>query len=272
MSKTTWDPKLAEVYRKMPPPGPPSKSELKVYERFVKDINKKNKQARVLILGSTPGLRDLCVKYKSKYTCVDYHSDNYKISKKAMKYRQKDKYGSLVVGDWRKIKLPNTFDLVLGDIASGVTPYKDWDKLWFNISESMKEDALLVHRTWMRQKGHFKNLESYLKNYHSKRRKRMSAFTSFTIPFVHYFYNEKQGMILFSQNLPKLKKFVNKNLMSKKDYDEFCYFFGRYKIPNYFPFKPKYEKKLKQFFEIKDILKGRDWFKDYALIYILTKK
>ncbi|MBT3538834.1 hypothetical protein HOF40_04345 [Candidatus Parcubacteria bacterium] len=272
MSKSTWDPRLAKVYRTMPPPGPPSKSELKIYERFVKNVSKQGSQTEVLILGSTPGLRDLCVKYHLKYTCVDYHKENYRIAKTAMKYRNEDVYGSLVVSDWKKMKLDKKFDLILGDIASGVTPFKDWNKLWSVVSGILKDNAICVHRTWMRKKGHFKNFEKFLKGDYARRRKTMHPFTSLTIPFIHYFYNKESESVLFSQNLPKLKIFVDKGLLQKKDFDKIDYFFGHYKIPNYFPLKSIYEKKLKDFFVIKNILKGTDWFKDYSLIYILKKK
>jgi len=54
--KLTWDPKVANVYRKMLPPGPPSKSELKIYERYIKEVKRK-RDPKILILGSTAGTR-----------------------------------------------------------------------------------------------------------------------------------------------------------------------------------------------------------------------
>ena len=266
--KSTWDPKVAKVYRYMPPPGPPSKSELKVYEKFVKPL--KNKRgARVLVLGSTPGLRDLCLKYKMRHLCVDHYKDNFYIAKTVLKYKGKE---NLLVSDWRKMKLKDKYDLVLGDIAFPMVPYRDWDKLFSSLQKSLKDDGLIVHRTWMRKKGHFKNLAHYLKYVHPKRRKKIHPYTSLLIPFMCYFYNEKKEEILFSQNLNKLEKFVKNGSLPQKDLDYMHLFLDDYKHPSSYPLKPKCENKLKQYFKIKKILKGKDWFRDYALIYVLAKK
>lgn len=271
MSKATWDPQLAKRYRTMPPPGPPSPSELKVYERFVKRLENRS-DAKVLILGSTPGLRSLCVKYQLPYLCVDYHPENFRISATAIKPKDKKGLGQLLISDWRKMKLPEKYNLILGDIAFGMIPWQTLDKMLRCLVKALKPKGMIVHRTWMRGKGHFQDLEKYLKTEHHKRRKQMSAFTSLVIPFVHYFYQPRKELIKFSQNIPKLKPFVEKGLLPPKDYQIMDYYYSRYKMPNYYPLAGKYNKKLRKYFKIKTILHGQDWFKDYAPIYILTKK
>ena len=268
--QSTWDPRVAKIYRYMPPPGPPSASELAVYEKFIKPLKGK-KGIKVLILGSTPGLRDLCLKYKIPHLCVDYHEQNFKIAGSVIKHHGVEE---LLVADWRQMKLPGKYDLILGDIAFGMVLFSDLDKILTRLQQALKKDGFIVHRTWMRKGDDFrgKKFEAYLKTIHPIRRKKIHPFTSLGIPFVLYFYDNKKDRVLFAQNIKKLNNFVKNGLLPKKDYDYFKLYWGNYKLPNYYPIKPRYEKKLRRYFKIKKILHGKDWFKDYALIYVLEKK
>lgn len=263
-----WDKKVAEVYRFMPPPGPPSRSELKVYEKFVKPFKDK-RRAKILILGSTPGLRSLCRKYRLRAFCVEYRRENFFIAKTAIKQKGREQ---LLVADWRTMRLKGKYDLILGDIAFAMVPFADLDKILMRLRHALKSGGLIVHRTWMRQKGHFKNFEYFLKHFHAKRRKYTHPFTSLLIPFVSFFYDEKRERILFSRNLPKLERFVQQGLLPKSDYDYMVHFLGNYKLPGCYPLKNKYERKLKKYFSIKKILHGKDWFKNYSLIYVFSQK
>jgi len=268
MAKSTWDPKLAQIYRRMLPPGPPSESELAVYEKFVKALKNK-KGAKVLILGSTPGLRSLCLKHRVPYVSVDYHRENFAIMRQIIKYKDT---GEVMVGNWCQMKLPEKYDLVMGDISFGMVPFSALDKILVRVAGSLKKDAVVVHRTWMRQKGHFKDFEKFLHDVHPKLKKQVPPFTSLALPFVMFFYDQKRERILFAQNLPKLKNFVRRGLLPKNDYQQVELFWSRYKMPNYYPLKEKYEKKIKKYFRIRQVLYGKDWFRQYAPIYILKKK
>ena len=267
--KLTWDPKVANVYRKMLPPGPPSKSELKIYERYIKEVKRK-RDPKILILGSTAGTRDLCSKYKLAYTSVDYHEVNFRIMGTVLKYKDT---GRLIVADWQKMNLNEKFDLILGDIAFHMMPFKDLDKVLVRLKKILKKDGVIVHRSWMRKKGHFKDLAKFLKNEYPKlRKKKIPSFTILVLPFLMYYYDEKKDQVLFAQNLKDFKKFVDRGLLPKKDYDNFDYFLNAYFLPMTYPLKPRFEAKLKKYFKINKILKGADWYRDYALMYILDQK
>ena len=266
--KKNWTPDIARVNLWCPPPGPPSKSELAVYEKFVRALKNK-KDARVLILGSTPGLRNLCLKYHLTPTSVDYNRRNFKILKKLVKHSGREK---LIIADWRRLKLKEKYDLILGDVAFAMLPFRGWDKLLKNLQPILKPNGLIVQRTWMRKNNDFKNFKVFLKNVHSKQRSKMDAFTSLGIPFAFYAYNAHNENICYARSLPKLKVFVAKKLLAENDYQRVEQVWQNYWLPNSFPPKVKFENEIRKYFKIKKILRGQDWFKKYAPIYVLRKK
>lgn len=135
---------IARINLSYLPPGTPSLSEQKIYEKYVKKLSGRN-GVKALILGSTPELRDLCQKHNVKYICVDYEPKNFQILKNKMKYRGEEK---LVTADWRTMNLSEKFDLVLGDIAFAMVPYSDLDKILNRLQKILKASGLIVQRTY----------------------------------------------------------------------------------------------------------------------------
>lgn len=265
-SKLTWDKKVAEHWKYITPPGHPSKSELQIYDSHIKKL--KN-DAKVLILGSTPELRDLCLKHHLVPVCVDYHSENFYILKHLMKEKGKEK---LISADWRKMRLKEKYDLISGDVALQMVPFKENKKILFNIHKVLEDKGIFIHRNWIRIKGAYKNFKQIVRE-NKNRRGKMSTFASLSIPFVQHCFNDKKGYILFSQAIvPKIKEGYKKGYFTKKEYLDMHKAWSNYKMPNYLPTKERFERLIKKFFSIQNISYGRMWCKKFAPIYVLEKR
>ena len=79
-ASTSWNNYLAMTWDKYLPPIRPYDSELNYFKRVVQEyISRKNSLPSVLILGSTPELRDVVYGFGIQPTVVDYDKDNYTI-------------------------------------------------------------------------------------------------------------------------------------------------------------------------------------------------
>lgn len=131
------------VWKKVEPPFCPSKGEVMFYEKAVKKILKR-KNPKVLVLGSTPEIRDLLAKYKKlEVYIIDAGVPVYRAMTRLMK--RKNKQEKLVVGDWLKMPFKkDTFDLNLSHGAFSVIDLKNHEKFYKNIKRVIKKDGYVV--------------------------------------------------------------------------------------------------------------------------------
>ncbi len=119
-NKSRWDfKKISESRAKREGASAPRKGDLKVYEKFLKLAIKNKKISRVLILGATPELRDLCLKHGCETIAVDVSWMMLVSMNEAMEYKDDGNNKSLLY-DWLKLdKLfrDNSFDAVLADAS-----------------------------------------------------------------------------------------------------------------------------------------------------------
>jgi hypothetical protein len=184
-----------------------------------------------------------------------------------MKRKGKEK---LIASDWRKMNLKEKYDLVLGDLAINMIPLKDWPKALPRIKKAMKDNALIVHRMWMRLPKRFKTWKQVINTY--KKRKRLGIVESLAYPIIQLMYNDKERRVYFSQGIvPEIKKAWKKGLLPKKVYDYFHKFWHPYKMPNSPETKERTDRMFRRFFKIKAIRYAKDWFREFCPIYILEK-
>jgi len=100
-------------WRKVEAPWRPSRGEIKFWEGKVKEAAKR-KGAKALVLGATPEIRDMLVKYKLDVTLIDLDPQVKRAADRLIKRRNKKE--KLVKADWLKMPLPSDyFDIVIGD-------------------------------------------------------------------------------------------------------------------------------------------------------------
>src|SRR5689334_6478476 len=85
------------------PPARPSRSELRIVNRYVEDLRRERKPLRVAILGSTVEFRSLCHRHGAEVTVIEFSRAHYRIlSRQPMKYRGRE---TLREEDWRQMNV-----------------------------------------------------------------------------------------------------------------------------------------------------------------------
>lgn len=149
----TWN-YLAKTWGKnVFPPASPCKDQLKIYEKIIKKITTKETNSRALILGSTPELRDLCLKYNLETTVCDINPDMIAAMSNLMKYRNHPKEKTVQV-DWLKMNFPaGSYNLIMGDLSfNQILKKNDVERLFKKCARFLKSNGLLIIREATRLK------------------------------------------------------------------------------------------------------------------------
>lgn len=140
--KRKWE-GVAKTWGKINPPYSPSLGGLKIYEKWMRKIKKKNERPKLLILGVTPSLRELGFKLGFEVTCVDINLKMIEETNKLIE--EKNPKEKIIVGDWLKVELPEeSFDLIVSDHSTNNVNFKDWNKLFERIKKFLKKNGTVI--------------------------------------------------------------------------------------------------------------------------------
>lgn len=130
---------------KMKPPIRPSPGDLKIYDQFLHNAVKNQKTAKILILGSTPELRDLAAKYTKEVTVVDVNLEMILAMTKLM--RKKNPSEIWVKTSWLSMPLShNYYDVILGDGVVNNVAWSEVNIFWKHLAEVLKPNGKFVTR------------------------------------------------------------------------------------------------------------------------------
>lgn len=157
MSLKPWE-GFAKRWELFTSPNRPSRQEIRLYERFlIKSVGYK-RQGKILILGSTPELRDMLAKYPHlEVTLLDKSIEMILAMTNLMKQKFASRNEVWVCADWIDAPIrDHYFDVVLGDFVIG------------NIAPSLQPTFFLSIQHYLRKrKGVFITRElAYSKKYH----------------------------------------------------------------------------------------------------------
>lgn len=266
--KYSWPIEQTKRWEMQLPPSRPSKSELAVWEKYIKLTNKK-RDPRILILGSTPEFRDLVHKYKIVPTIVDFSKESYKEMTKLCKRKGEEIF---VLSDWRNIDLKEKFDLVMGDLAFTVL-LEDFVDFLPVLESLLKDNGITLQRVFVKypqDKDKYKDLEKIFINYR-KLKNPLHIITALEYPLWLHFYDEKE-YTREDKVIKALVKLFKSGKITKKELMEFCKRRKGDTFKVYIPYKSFVDKQLKKYFNIVKIEYGQDWFRRYTPIYLLKKK
>lgn len=135
-----------KLWTKIGPPWRPSKKDIKFWENKILKLKKKN--PKVLVLGSTPEIRDMLAKNGITPTLLEANQSMFEAMTKLRKNAKgKEK---LVIGDWLKadkIFKKNSFDVVIGDLPHCNIAIKDWPRFFTGIYNILKPGGYFLVAT-----------------------------------------------------------------------------------------------------------------------------
>ncbi|MFA5878224.1 MAG: methyltransferase domain-containing protein [Candidatus Staskawiczbacteria bacterium] len=144
---------LKNTWFKIVPPSRPCKDLLSIWEDVLVKIEKRTKNPKGLILGSTPELRDLLIKNGFQSFACDVNANMLMNMDGLMKYGKSSK-NKKIVGNWLKVNLPqNSFDVVVGHIAlEQILNVKDLNALLGKIQRILKPNGVFLTCCLVRNK------------------------------------------------------------------------------------------------------------------------
>ncbi len=260
-----WTEKVAKEWRRYKSPSRPSRSEIKIYEKCFRKLPIGSK---VLIIGSTPEIRDIAAKYRMNVTICDWSEDICKALKFLMKRSNAPEI--LHKQDWREMGFDQSFDMIIGDCATTVVPYADLDTVLRNMEKSLKPSGIAVQRIWVRHKDQKYSLKSIEKIF-EKKPWQIHWYTRMLFPVFLHYYNTERESLSGEEMYESMKKDCENGSVPEELVKLFS-LVKSHKTPNNVLLKADLENLLKKYFTITEVLQGKDNFRRNAPIYVLRKK
>jgi len=186
--KEIWDSRrISESRAKREAASAPRGKDLKVYEKFLKLAVKDRKNPRVLILGATPELRDLCLRYGCETIAVDV-SWMMLVSMNEIMEHKDDENNKSFLYNWLKLdKLfkENSFDVVLADASLNNLKLKYHALMFKILSKLLKPNARFITRQVVIQKDLVERGLDFMQKAYDRKEVDWLEFYVFFIIFWH---------------------------------------------------------------------------------------
>jgi len=288
-SREKWQ-RLADLWNKVSPPGRPSSDDIKNYKAEIDKALSGVRAPIIVLMGSTPELRDLLSQYcrekDSKLFCVDMTEDMYNAMTLLLKNNPQNE--TLVLSNWLEITKhikPESVDLVVGDFIVGNVGGKI-DNLYTEIVTILKKDGYHVTRTDVIDESTLRIndisplFEKYAEEAKNGKLTIGQASNLFTqqLVFSSWFLNDKKVMSLsyYKDQLETLaKKWANSSDQIKKEMAEYNMdTWGKMTDKVWHNLmKADQEKLIKKYFEIIETRYSNDYnVIQESPIYLLKKK
>ena len=260
----TWD--IASKWKNFHPPIRPSKDDLAVFEKYLQEkIKQKGKSLKLLILGSTPELRDLAKEHGIVPIVCDYSKENYDALGMLCKKEGKELF---VNCDWRELHLPEPVDLVFCEASFNMVNKEDLRKVLSNAMKIISNNGLIVAKTWIRFATTELSFDALVQSY---RKSYSDVPFLYAVPLLSFFYDEDQGSV--QKRHQRMKRYEQEGKITKEEFssmEHHGYDHSPHKI--YLLFEEELIKILKEYFTLTNIEWPKQIGMNKAPIMVMGKK
>jgi hypothetical protein len=267
--RSSWAGKKVYDWRNYLSPARPSRSELRIVEKYLKKLKKINGMVRVAILGSTVEFRSLCHRYGAEVTLVEFSREFYSIlSRQPMKFTGREEVRE---EDWRAMRAEAKYDLILGDLALNVVACKDIARILANLAGNLAEGGYCLLRSWVRADDTRYSLRAIVAR-HRRKTPHIHFYTACVIPLHMCNYDFKRDSADYLAMTANLLRACRAGLVRKSEYrfcrDRWKHEGSAFSIPK----KSALERLNRRYFKVSAIRYGTDCFRRWAPVYVLRKK
>lgn len=151
--KKGWNGNLARVWTKMVGPSRPTISELSVYSKYARLIQKSsNHKLNLLVLGSTPEFRDWGYENNFEITVMDcnpdYHEEIFR------EIRHKCINEQYLCQRWQDLNEIEKYDIIIGDLVIGNILPSELEDFIFRVSKALTTNGLFLGKSFYRNKAY----------------------------------------------------------------------------------------------------------------------
>ncbi len=270
---------IAEVWPDLKPPLRPSKGEMRIYERYLKQIIKQKKgKLTALLFGLTTEIRDMLAKYGVFVTMIDVNPEMVKVTESLC--QQKNRKEKVVIDDWLKFNLNKKFDIILGDHVFGNVEFKKQQRLWRQIKKHLKSDGYLITDVHLRALNKKIGLKQFIEKYRRskilKKNREEKWYWLYSLVYNNpVFFKRKIKSVLWPSVEELLRQTKKRNIdLSMAEAREIaddvhidrpCWFM--------LPMKKEFEKELKKYFTMidSDINRKHSVYRCYRIYFAKSK-
>lgn len=284
-SITNWNSELAETWHNVKPPLRPSRSEIEIYRKYIREISQNSDypDCNALILGTTNEFRILFHEEGFHVTIVDISEDYHnKISQRENIINLSNE--RVINSNWLNILensdlKENTFDVVIGDLSIGNIKPKDFEKFIDQIQRLLKKDGLFLGKTiFSKNETIYKQNvidELFLNYFNNPELQNTVNIYEYSIYQLAIFATDSKNKIIFSNMYNKALRMQEKHNFDKSILEpyigEATSFRDKMKMDFYiYPIKDFLSEILKYFY-IDDIEYGNDYYSSNFPLLILKK-
>lgn len=275
--KCNWGQELALCWTRMVGPSRPTISEIAVYTKYLRIIQKHlNRKVKILILGSTPEFRDWAFEENMDVTVMDYSYEYHETISREIRHKSiiENRQGKerFVCDNWINLSDVNEYDIIIGDLVIGNINPQFLESFIKKVAKALKKDGLFLGKSFFVPRNYIKiSPEELIKRYYNGPPYHPYSALSFDLTMYSI---DENNMLSFKKQYNELTNLKEKGLLSN---DTMSYFEGigwdkEMKFEFYVPNAEKYEELISKHLNIIDIEYGNDIYSHNFPLYIITKK
>ena len=214
-----WGEQLAKIWTNNVAPSRPSCAELCVYSKYINLLRESKKdRLSVLILGSTPEFRDWAFEEDMRISVVDKSESYYSCISREL--RHKNLQERLYVSSWETMRIPDIFDVVIGDLSVGNIAPCDFPVFLNNVSRLLSDDGLFLGKTFLwREEDPIESPIQIIE--HFKKSIRIHPYTYINHRLGLYCLDKSTRLIDFSKMYSELELLFNQGFLDEEIFQYF---------------------------------------------------
>jgi len=202
--------KWARDWKKLTHPSRPCQKNIRDYTRFLKEAIKGKKEARALVFGATPEIRDMLAQFPQiEVTVVDINIEMILAMTELMKHKDKANEEAWLRSDWLRDPLKNNYyDVAFGDYIFENLPHKKQPLLFKRAHDLLKKNGYFITRFYADYpESKTRDFEGLVLDY-IKQRPTAQNFENFWSAGLFYSNARKEHILGVNIFLEELKKYT----------------------------------------------------------------
>lgn len=259
---------FASFWARTLPPSRPFSGDLEIYKQLIKKYRSREGITNILILGSTPELRDLASRFYAQVTVVDANKQMVEAMTSLRRYSTPE---NIVIKPWQKLTVPDKQDIVISDTGLNMLDKKDIPKVMKKVADVLKVGGYFLHRTLMYTPKKNVKVIKVIKDWRNKKifigdfRWLLEMYSKYSS------YNRLIEVSDKSILMDNMKKLYFEGLITKSEYNRFSRYDDKVKLTIFE--RSKWEYHFSKYFKIVRVItsKGHLYCRDMP-IFVCKKK